>query len=121
MMIPNLFILYVASPSVSSEFYQKLFDKEPDVKLPTWAAFSFDNGFNLGLWSTQACDFVSGGEGNRTELSFMVKDVQAVDTLYQQWLKMGIHIEQEPKHAVFGKTFVALDPDGHRIRVCIPD
>lgn len=23
--------------------------------------------------------------------------------------------------AVFGLTFVAIDPDGHRIRVCIPD
>ncbi|WP_329911274.1 VOC family protein [Serratia quinivorans] len=121
MMIPNLFILYVANPPVSSEFYQKLFDKEPDVKLPTWAAFSFSNGLNLGLWSTEARDFISGGEGNRSELSFMVKDVQAVDALYQQWVNRGVQIEQEPTQAIFGKTFVALDPDGHRIRVCIPD
>ncbi|KNC09091.1 glyoxalase [Klebsiella sp. RIT-PI-d] len=120
-MIPNLIILYVNSPIASSEFYQKLFNKEPDVKLPTWAAFSFNNGLNLGLWSTTASDFVSCGEGNRTELSFMVKDTQEVDVLYQQWSDSGVQIEQEPKQAVFGKTFVALDPDGHRIRVCIPD
>lgn len=121
MMIPNLFILYVASPHLSSDFYQNLFEKEPDVKLSTWASFSFDNGLNLGLWSTKAHDFVSGGEGNRTELSVMVKNIQTLDALYQRWIRNGVQIEQEPKQAVFGKTFVALDPDGHRIRVCIPD
>ncbi|WP_017346180.1 VOC family protein [Pantoea sp. A4] len=120
-MIPNLIILYVDNTIVSSKFYQNLFDIEPCVMLPTWAAFTFDNGLNLGLWSTTAADFISCGEGNRTELSFMVKDVQAVDALYQRWTRNGVQIEQEPKQAVFGKTFVALDPDGHRIRVCIPD
>lgn len=120
-MIPNLIILYVDNPITSSGFYQKLFNKEPDVMFPTWAAFSFKNGLNLGLWSTTASDFASCGEGNRTELSIMVKDIKEVDALYQQWLESGVQIEQEPKQAVFGKTFVALDPDGHRIRVCIPD
>ncbi len=51
----------------------------------------------------------------------MVKDIQTVDALYQQWSDSGVQIEQRPKQAVFGRTFVALDPDGHRIRVCIPD
>ncbi|SFO10038.1 Catechol 2,3-dioxygenase [Candidatus Pantoea varia] len=120
-MIPNLIILYVDNPIISSKFYQNLFETEPDVMLPTWVAFSFDNGMNLGLWSIKSSDFVSCGEGNRTELSFMVNDIQAVDALYQQWSGSGVQIEQEPKQAVFGKTFVALDPDGHRIRVCIPD
>lgn len=36
-MIPNLIILYVDNPIVSSKFYQKLFNKEPDVMLPAWA------------------------------------------------------------------------------------
>lgn len=120
-MIPNLIILYVDDPIVSSRFYQNLFNTEPDVMLPTWAAFSFNNGLNLGLWSTTASDFVSCGKGNRTELSFMVKDIQTVDALYQQWSDSGVQIEQRLKQAVFGRTFVALDPDGHRIRVCIPD
>lgn len=120
-MKPNLIILYVDNPIASSRFYQKLFNSEPEVMLPTWAAFSFNNGLHLGLWSTTARDFESCGEGNRTELSFMVKDIQEVDALYQQWSESGVKIEQGPKQAIFGKTFVALDPDGHRIRVCIPD
>lgn len=51
----------------------------------------------------------------------MVGNIQVVDELYQRWMTFGVQIEQEPKQAVFGKTFVALDPDGHRLRVCIPD
>ncbi|ORM72665.1 glyoxalase [Pantoea deleyi] len=120
-MIPNLWILYVANPPASSEFYQRLFNKAPDIVLPTWAAFSFDNGLNLGLWSTSAPDFISCGQGSRTELSFMVEDAQTVEALYQRWTDAGVRMEQQPGQAVFGLTFVTLDPDGHRIRVCIPD
>ncbi|WP_314417257.1 VOC family protein [Pseudescherichia vulneris] len=121
MIMPNLLILYVASPPASSAFYETLFEKAPDIVLPSWAAFSFANGVNLGLWSTQANDFVSQGNGNRTELSFLVKDRQTVEATYARWVKLGINIEEAPKDAVFGRTFVALDPDGHRLRVCIPD
>ena len=32
-----------------------------------------------------------------------------------------VAIEQALHVAVFGLTFVATDPDGHRIRVCMPD
>jgi hypothetical protein len=39
----------------------------------------------------------------------------------RQWEKLGVSIEQDLHTASFGLTFVALDPDGHRIRVCIPD
>ncbi|WP_437608450.1 VOC family protein [Erwinia sp. V71] len=121
MLNPNLILLYVADPLRSSEFYQQLLGCAPDVALPTWAAFSFDNGLNLGLWSTSARDFVSTGNGHRAELSFMVADATRVEALYQQWLAQDVTIEQPPFDAVFGRTFVALDPDGHRLRVCTPD
>ncbi|PLR42700.1 glyoxalase [Chimaeribacter arupi] len=121
MIMPNLFILYVASPPASSAFYEKLFERAPEVVLPTWAAFAFDNGLHLGLWSTHARDFASGGPGPATELSIMVKDRQEVEALYARWTGLGVEIEQPPHDAVFGRTFVACDPDGHRLRVCIPD
>ncbi|MGD8165448.1 VOC family protein [Pantoea sp. FN0307] len=121
MVMPNLLILYVSSPEQSSMFYERLFEKPADVVLPTWAAFTFDNGLSLGLWSTQAKDFVSNGQNNRTELCFMVTNNEAVEALYTRWVRAGVEIEQPPKDAVFGRTFVALDPDGHRLRVCIPD
>ena len=115
---PNLLLLYVQDPAASSLFYEKLLQKAPVESFPTYVAFELNKGLTLGLWSTQAASFVSSGTGHRSELSFLVDDDAAVDQLYQTWVTAGITIEQEPMTAVFGRTFVALDPDGHRLRVC---
>lgn len=121
MLIPNLVLFYVKNTEISALFYEKVFSTKPVAVYPTYAAFSFDNGFNFSLWSTQAKNFVSGGTGHRSELSFMVNDEKTVRELCQKWKELGVTIEQDLHEAVFGLTFVALDPDGHRLRVCMPD
>lgn len=118
---PNLFILYVKDPVASGGFYETLFKTAPVSTFPTYVAFEFENGLNLGLWSTQARDFVSGGSGHRSEIALMVPDDEQVRNLHDDWVKAGVTIEQPLHEAVFGLTFVASDPDGHRIRVCTPD
>jgi predicted enzyme related to lactoylglutathione lyase len=121
MATPNLILLYVNDPTASAAFYEKLFETAPAASFPTYASFSFPNGLNVGLWSTQATDFVSGGSGCRSELAFMVSDDETLRRLYERWRDVGVTIEQALHEAVFGLTFVATDPDGHRIRVCTPD
>mgnify|MGYP000946405331 CR=1 FL=1 len=121
MLIPNLLLFYVENPLESASFYEGIFSRKPVASFPTYVAFSFYNGFTFSLWSTHAKNFVSGGTGHRAELSFMVDDEQKVRELYKQWQELGVSIEQELHEAIFGLTFVALDPDGHRIRVCMPD
>ncbi|EKD72662.1 MAG: glyoxalase/bleomycin resistance protein/dioxygenase [uncultured bacterium] len=121
MLTPNLLLFYVKNPLESALFYEKIFSTKPVASFPTYVAFSFENGFTFSLWSTQATNFVSGGTGHRSELSFMVEDEQKVRELHDEWRKLGVAIEQDLHEAVFGLTFVALDPDGHRIRVCMPD
>ncbi|WP_165690854.1 hypothetical protein [Consotaella salsifontis] len=37
--------------------------------------------------------------------------------LHETWKADGIAIAQGPQAADFGLNFLALDPDGHRIRV----
>jgi hypothetical protein len=118
---PNLLIFYVKDPQESAKFYEKIFEKKPVDFYPTWATFTFDNGLCFGLWSTKAKDFVSDGRGHRSELSFMINEEQEVRDLCNKWKTCGVIIEQDLHEAVFGLTFVALDPDGHRIRVCMPD
>lgn len=118
---PNLILLYVDDPARSSRFYEMLLGIAPAASFPTYVAFEFPNGLSLGLWSSSASDFVSMGTGHRTEIAFMADDEAAVDQLYRDWRAAQIFIEQEPMTAVFGRTFVALDPDGHRIRVCVRD
>lgn len=121
MLIPNLLLFYVQNPLASALFYEKIFSLKPIASFPTYVAFTFENGFTFSLWSTQATDFVSDGVGHRAEISFMVKNEELVRKLRKQWSEMGVTIEQDLHEAVFGLTFVALDPDGHRIRVCMPD
>ena len=121
MLIPNQLLFYVEDPLKSAAFYENIFSMKPAAAFPTYVAFVCDNGFMFSLWSTTAKDFVSGGTGHRAELSFMVPDEAQVKELCKIWGSLGVTIEQDLHEAVFGLTFVALDPDGHRIRVCIPD
>lgn len=46
-----------------------------------------------------------------------VPDPQEVEARYNQWRELGLPIEQTPTEMEFGYTFVARDPDGHRLRV----
>jgi catechol 2,3-dioxygenase-like lactoylglutathione lyase family enzyme len=121
MINPNLMILYVKDPAISATFYKRLLGREPVETFPTYHAFALEGGFMLGLWSTQTVNPAPSESGNRTELAFTVANSATVETLYGDWRKQGVTIAQEPTTAVFGRTFVALDPDGHRLRVCTPD
>jgi predicted enzyme related to lactoylglutathione lyase len=114
---PNLILLYVKDTARSAAFYENLLDRAPFASFPTYVAFALDSGFTLGLWSTQSVTPPPSEAGNRTELAFMVEDAATVEALYADWSKRGLAIALEPKDAVFGRTFVALDPDGHRLRV----
>lgn len=121
MLSPNLILLYVDDPAKSAMFYADLLGREPVASYPAYVAFELENGLTFSLWSTKAKDFVSSGAGHRSEIAFMVKDDGEVERFYEEWQERGMAIEQELKTAVFGRTFVALDPDGHRLRVCRPD
>lgn len=118
---PNLILLYVQDPQRSCVFYEQLLGIKAQAAFPTYVSFLLDNGLALGLWSTSARDYKSGGSGNRSEVAFLVETETQVEALHQQWAAWGVCIEQPLHDAVFGRTFVALDPDGHRLRVCMPD
>lgn len=118
---PNLILFYVKNPLESANLYEKLFGQKPVAAFPSYVAFTFSNGFTFSLWSETAKNFVSSGTGHRSELAFMVPNDLEVRALRESWGKLGITIEQDLHQAVFGLTFVALDLDGHRIRVCTPD
>lgn len=117
----NLIILYVADPLASVGFYSKLLDKEPLVSFPTFSSFELQDGFVLGLWAQDTVTPEPSKMGNRCELAFMVKDEEAVRAHYEKWKGAGLTIAQELTKMDFGPTFVALDPDGHRLRVCLFD
>jgi len=113
-------LLYVDSPATSANFYSRLLDRPPVELSPTFALFILDSGLKLGLWSRQDVEPATQVAGGGGELALAVTDNQTVDRLHSQWAESGVSIAQDPTSLDFGYTFVALDPDGHRLRVFCP-
>jgi predicted enzyme related to lactoylglutathione lyase len=107
-------LLFVADPLESAAFYGRLFAKRPAELAPTFARFELANGMQLGLWSNKTAEPAVTAKAGGSEICFNEDNVDAV---YDAWKKMGIKMAQVPTDMDFGRTFVALDPDGHRIRV----
>ncbi|MFE8049639.1 VOC family protein [Brenneria goodwinii] len=117
---PNMIILYVDSPANSVRFYTDLLNTPPLEASPTFAMFALDSGVMLGLWSKHTVEPASSAAGGGGELAFSATNNEEVDILYASWSQRGLEMVQTPTHLDFGYTFVAADPDGHRLRVFAP-
>lgn len=117
MIAPNFFILYVDSPEASARFYTELLKIEPIEASATFAMFPLKAGLMLGLWSKHTVEPAVSEVGTAGEVAFSVADRSVVDSTYQAWRTGGLQVVQPPVDMDFGYTFVALDPDGHRLRV----
>lgn len=116
MFTPSLgFVLFfVSNPQKSCAFYQELLGISPVEVSPTFVMFALKNGVMLGLWSKYTAEPRVEAPAGASEICFSVEDV---DALYEDWGKKSVTIAQKPIDLDFGRTFVALDPDGHRIRI----
>lgn len=117
MSTPNFTILYVDQPEASGAFYASLLGRQPVETSPTFVMFVLDNGFKLGLWSRHTAKPAASAAGGGTELVLAVDTPAAVDATHAEWAGRGLNILQPPADMDFGRTFVALDPDNHRLRV----
>lgn len=106
-------LLFVSNPQKSSLFYEELFEMKPVEQSPTFAMFALKNGVMLGLWSKYTAEPRVEAPPGASEICFPADNV---DALYETWGKKHVTIAQKPTDLDFGRTFVALDPDGHRIR-----
>lgn len=119
--MPNLnYILnYVADAPKSAALYTKLLNAEPVEASDNFVMFALPNGTALGLWARNDVEPKATLPGG-TELGFAVDSDEAVRTTREAWVKLGLHVIQEPTQMDFGYTFTAADPDGHRLRVFNP-
>ncbi|PWY55181.1 drug:proton antiporter [Legionella qingyii] len=114
---PNLIIFYVDNPQVSAPFYERLFKNQPIASSPNFVMFLLKSGVRLGLWSKHSVEPPVRVLGGGNELSLQVHDNHIVDELHALWQQEGIQIAQPLTMMDFGYTFVALDPDNHRLRI----
>jgi predicted enzyme related to lactoylglutathione lyase len=116
---PNFILLYVESPAASAAFYAGLLGRPPVESSATFAMFALASGVMLGLWARHTVEPAATPSGGG-ELAFAVADVDTVHALHADWSGRGLTIIQPPTDMDFGRTFLALDPDGHRLRVFVP-
>lgn len=114
---PALTILYVDHPPSSAAFYADLFGREPAELSATFAMIPLAGGHRLGLWSRHTVEPAASAGGGGGELACITDDV---DATHEAWRARGLTILQPPTDMDFGRCFVALDPDGHRLRVFKP-
>lgn len=112
----RLIVLYVDDVAKSQAFYADLLGRPPVESSANFAMFPLPPVM-LGLWSRRDVAPAMAGAPGAMEVDFGVSDEKAVAACHADWKARGLRIAQEPTEMDFGHTFVALDPDGHRLRV----
>ncbi|MCP0914908.1 MULTISPECIES: VOC family protein [Legionella] len=113
----NLQLIYVSDIARSTLFYKTIFNAEPVFSSPRYVAFAAGNEALFAIWTGGTPPNTSSERFS--EIGIMLPTNADVDNLFAIWCKLpDMHIMQEPSTEVFGRTFLAKDPDGHIIRVC---
>jgi catechol 2,3-dioxygenase-like lactoylglutathione lyase family enzyme len=113
MALPHFVLLYVDEPQKSADFYARLLDRQP----PNLVMFALAPDLRLGLWARRDVQPAPLGAGDTGELAMAVGSNEEVEALCAEQRRKGVTILQEPVTMDFGRTFLAADPDGHRLRV----
>lgn len=116
----NFVVLYVNDIVISSQFYQDLLGIQAEADSPTFHAFKLSNSMRLGLKAKHSVEPAPTGTNGNGELAFIVDGNEKLDDLFMQWKNKGMHIILPRGPVSYGYTFVALDPDGNRLRVLAP-
>ncbi len=113
-------LLHVKDHAASAALYHELLGIPIVEQKPDIALLPLRDGVMLGLWATETVEPESTGQSGASEVTFAVADATAVEATHAEWKRRGLTIIQPPTQMSFGTTFVALDPDGHRLRVFAP-
>ena len=113
----NSILLFVTDASKSASFYARLLGQDPVEASPTFAMFILPSGLALGLWGKAGVEPAPAAAGGGCEVGFKVATADMVDRLHTEWRGKSAAILLPPTDLDFGRSFVAADPDGHRLRV----
>lgn len=114
---PSNILLYVTDPEASARLYARLLGREPVEASPTFVLFALPSGLALSLWARTDIVPPPTQTGGGSEIGFRVDTVASVDAIHADWRAKGAEILLQPTDLDFGRSFVAVDPDGHRLRV----
>lgn len=118
---PNLFIVYVTDITASTTFYSKAFEIEPRFTSPRFVEFNVAPGVGLALWSGRSSEVTQDLIRTSEVCLNMPGGATEIEAQFLRWQQLGVEIAQPPHDDVFGRTFVARDPDGNLLRVAPVD
>lgn len=118
---PTSVIRYVSDVEASTAFYRSVLGREPLETFEGFALFALGGSMTLGLQAADQIEPAAEPHVGGSELSLSDVDRGTVDRLYAAWTSRNVAIVLPPTELEFGYTFVAADPDGHRLRVCATD
>lgn len=114
-------IVYVKDASAAAHFYGEILDMRPSFETPGYIAFDLGPGADLALWADQF-DGLSQDVPRTSEVCLAIDGGHdRLDEVFVEWQAKGVTILHEPADTGFGRTFLAADPDGNRIRVAPQD
>lgn len=116
----DFLLLHVADDAASATFYSEILGIPIVDQRPGFAMLPLRDGVMLGLWGRETVEPQSSGQTGASEIAFAVADASVVEAMHADWQQRGLTILQAPTAMGFGMTFVAADPDGHRLRVYAP-
>jgi catechol 2,3-dioxygenase-like lactoylglutathione lyase family enzyme len=116
----SFILLYVDDVARSEAFYASILGRRAVESSPTFAMLPAAPNLMLGLWRRDGVAPKATTSGGGSEIAFTAADDAEVDRLLAEWRARGVAIALQPTRMGFGYTFVALDPDGQRLRVFAP-
>ena len=111
--------LAVADPIRSAQLYEGLLGVPPAQSSSTFVLFVLPTGIKIGLWAKEEMKPAPKPAGG-VEISFTENSREELLETHASWKTLGVRVVQEPTDMNFGLTFVAEDPDGHRLRPFVP-
>ncbi len=115
----SFLIVYVDDVARSEAFYASILGRPAVESSKTFAMLPAAPGLMLGLWKRDGVRPAANPAGGG-EIAFTAADRAEVEARCAEWRARGVTIALEPTAMDFGYTFVALDPDGQRLRVFAP-
>jgi catechol 2,3-dioxygenase-like lactoylglutathione lyase family enzyme len=112
-------LVYVENLAASEAFYASILGRPAIEASNTFAMLPAAPGLMLGLWRRDRVKPRASAPGGG-EIAFSVDNPAEVDATFAEWRGRGVKIALAPTQMDFGYTFVALDPDGQRLRVFAP-
>ncbi|KAA8882911.1 glyoxalase [Nocardia colli] len=116
-----VFIVYVNDAPAAARFYGDLLELRPAFETPGYITFDLGPGADLALWSGRI-EHLTASVPRTSEVCLAIEGgPDELDAMFEQWRAKGVTILEKPRDASFGRTFLAADPDGNRIRVAPKD